>query len=76
MRTGQLLGEDPPQQSVMDLVLTLHKDMFTGLPGEPLLGAMGVLLLLSLVSGVVGCAIMADAQRSDRAVDHLLAHQP
>jgi uncharacterized iron-regulated membrane protein len=50
--------------------------MFTGPPGELLLGAMGVLLLLSQVSGVVGCAIMADAQRSDRAVDHLLAHQP
>jgi uncharacterized iron-regulated membrane protein len=53
MRTGLLLGEEPPQESVMDIVLTLHRDMFTGLPGELFLGAMGLLLVLSIVSGVV-----------------------
>jgi len=53
LRTAGLLGEEPPQQSVMDLVLTLHKDMFSGLPGELFLGAMGVVLVLSIVSGVV-----------------------
>jgi uncharacterized iron-regulated membrane protein len=52
-RTADLLGEEPEQQGVMDLVLTLHRDMFTGLPGELFLGAMGVLLVLSIVSGVV-----------------------
>lgn len=38
---------------VMEIILRLHKDMFAGLPGELFLGAMGVLFVLSLLSGVV-----------------------
>src|SRR5690606_25623178 len=38
---------------VMDFILQLHTDMFLGLPGMLFLGAMGVLLVLAIVSGVV-----------------------
>ena len=52
-RTTAILGEEMPHRDVMDIILTLHKDMFTGLPGELFLGAMGILLVVSIVSGVV-----------------------
>lgn len=52
-RTAAVLGEPEQGQGVMDLVLKLHKDMFAGLPGELFLGAMGVVFVLSIVSGVV-----------------------
>jgi uncharacterized iron-regulated membrane protein len=52
-RTAAVLGEEPPQQSVMDVVLRIHKDMFVGLPGELFLGVMGLVFALSIVSGVV-----------------------
>ena len=38
---------------VTDWLLELHTDMFLGLPGMFLLGAMGVLFVVALVSGVV-----------------------
>ena len=50
--TGAPLGP-APAGGVMDVLLQLHTDMFLGLPGMFLLGAMGALFLLSLVSGVV-----------------------
>ena len=37
----------------MDFVLTLHTDLFLGLPGMLFLGAMGFLFLVALVSGTV-----------------------
>ena len=37
----------------MSVILSLHVDLFAGLAGKLFLGAMGVLLLASLVSGVV-----------------------
>ena len=38
---------------VMDFLLTLHTDMFLGLPGELFLGAMGLLFVAAIVSGIV-----------------------
>lgn len=38
---------------IMDFILQLHTDLFLGLPGMLFLGAMGVLLVLAIVSGVV-----------------------
>jgi len=52
-RTAKLLGDEPPHMGVMDVILRIHRDMFTGLPGELFLGFMGLLLVLSIVSGVV-----------------------
>ncbi|NVD44539.1 PepSY-associated TM helix domain-containing protein [Qipengyuania atrilutea] len=50
--TGASLGP-APTNTVMDFLLQLHTDMFLGLPGMLLLGAMGVLFVLALISGVV-----------------------
>ncbi len=38
---------------VMEFLLQLHTDMFLGLPGMLFLGAMGLLLIVAVVSGVV-----------------------
>lgn len=38
---------------VMEFILQLHTDMFLGLPGMLFLGAMGLLLVVAVVSGVV-----------------------
>jgi len=53
MRTAAVLGQEPPHFGVMDIILKVHKDMFTGLPGELFLGFMGLLLVASIVSGIV-----------------------
>jgi len=55
--TGELL-HDPPnlheeQFSFMGLMLALHVDLFTGLPGQLFLGFMGFLFVVALISGVV-----------------------
>ena len=52
-RTTEVLGEEPPHQGVMEIVLRIHRDMFTGLPGELFLGAMGIVFVVSIVSGIV-----------------------
>jgi uncharacterized iron-regulated membrane protein len=52
-RTKAVLGEERPQRGVMDIILLLHKNMLLELPGELFLGAMGLLLVVSIVSGVV-----------------------
>lgn len=50
--TGSSLG--PVERGgIMDILLQLHTDMFLGLPGMLLLGVMGALFLVSLVTGVV-----------------------
>jgi uncharacterized iron-regulated membrane protein len=52
-RTGKLMTQEPPARGFMYLVTRLHTDLFTGLPGTLFLGAMGLLLIVALVSGVV-----------------------
>jgi uncharacterized iron-regulated membrane protein len=52
-RTGEFLHEYPLAQGPMYFMYRLHYDMFTGLPGTLFLGVMGLLLVISLVSGVV-----------------------
>ncbi|MGH8564295.1 MAG: PepSY-associated TM helix domain-containing protein [Gammaproteobacteria bacterium] len=54
-RSGDLLETWTPQdpQGFMDVVFRLHYDLYAGLPGTLFLGAMGLLLVVSLVSGAV-----------------------
>lgn len=52
-RTGEFLSAYPLSGGVMNVFLRLHVDMFMGLPGMLFLGFMGLLLVLSLVSGTV-----------------------
>lgn len=55
--TGQLLKDGPlaseEQLTFMGIMLALHVDWFTGLPGELFLGFMGLLFVVAIVSGVV-----------------------
>jgi uncharacterized iron-regulated membrane protein len=53
LRTAAPPVGDAPGHGVMDIVLDLHKDMLLGKAGEYFLGAMGLCLVLALVSGVV-----------------------
>ena len=50
--TGASLGP-APVNPVMDFILQLHTDMFLGLPGMLVLGGMGLLFVVALVSGTV-----------------------
>lgn len=50
--TGASLGPAPGNPP-MDFLLQLHTDMFLGLPGMWLLGAMGLLFVVALISGTV-----------------------
>lgn len=53
-RTGEHLNVYPLEQGgVMDVMERLHVDLYAGLKGTLFLGAMGVFLVASLVSGVV-----------------------
>ncbi|MFW6157296.1 MAG: PepSY-associated TM helix domain-containing protein [Balneolaceae bacterium] len=52
-RTGELLNDYPLGQGIMNTILRLHVDMFAGLPGTLFLGGMGLLLVVSIISGVV-----------------------
>ena len=49
---GEVIGP-APTGGVMEFILSLHVDLFLGLPGMLFLGAMGVLFVVALVSGVV-----------------------
>lgn len=54
--TGQVLKAPDPADlglSFMDVMLTLHRDMFAGLAGELFFGLMGLLFVIAIVSGVV-----------------------
>jgi uncharacterized iron-regulated membrane protein len=53
VRTGEFLSEYPLDQGFMNVMLRLHVDLFAGLPGTLFLGFMGLLLVVSLVSGAV-----------------------
>lgn len=56
-RTGKLLRDDPPfdqqPQTFIGLMLSLHIDLFMDLTGELFLGFMGLLFVISIISGVV-----------------------
>ncbi|MFT3855939.1 MAG: PepSY domain-containing protein [Ilumatobacteraceae bacterium] len=56
-RTGNLLKDEPPfeQQptSFMEVMFSLHTDLFAGISGELFLGLMGLLFVISTVSGIV-----------------------
>lgn len=52
-RTGAFLHAYPLRQGVMNFLFRLHYDLFAGVPGSLFLGAMGLCLVASIVSGVV-----------------------
>ena len=52
-RTAQVLGAPNFGTGVISFLFRLHVDMFMGLAGKLFLGLMGVLLVLSIVSGIV-----------------------
>jgi uncharacterized iron-regulated membrane protein len=52
-RTGKVLGQPPLDSGFMYVMLKLHVDLFAGLPGSLFLGAMGLLLLISTLTGLV-----------------------
>jgi uncharacterized iron-regulated membrane protein len=53
LTSGELVPPSDVGESVMEFILQLHTDMFLGLPGMLFLGAMGVLFVVSTISGVV-----------------------
>ncbi|WP_447970603.1 PepSY-associated TM helix domain-containing protein [Nitrospira sp. M1] len=52
-RTGKFIHDYPVNQGIMRILWRLHVDMFTGLPGTLFLGAMGLLFLAAIISGIV-----------------------
>ncbi|MCK8783164.1 PepSY domain-containing protein [Roseomonas sp. NAR14] len=52
-RTALVLDEPRDQEGFVWLMLRLHTDLFAGLPGKLFMGAMGLLFVLAIVSGVV-----------------------
>lgn len=50
--TGEILDE-PKDEGFMSIMLHLHTDMFAGIPGKLFLGLMGILFLISIISGIV-----------------------
>jgi uncharacterized iron-regulated membrane protein len=51
--SGKILEEAKPRRGLTFYLLKIHTDMFLGLPGGLFLGAMGLILLASLITGVV-----------------------
>ncbi|PZU11836.1 PepSY domain-containing protein [Sphingomonas sp.] len=52
-RTGAEIQTAPLDEGVMAFLLDLHAHLLLGLPGELFLGAIGIVFLVSVVSGVV-----------------------
>lgn len=56
-RTGALLERSQSMSAqrwqFMNVMLSVHRDLFAGLPGELFLGAMGLLFVVAIISGVV-----------------------
>lgn len=50
--TGEILGA-PKTDGLMHIILKLHTDMFLGIPGKLFLGVMGILFMISIISGIV-----------------------
>lgn len=53
LRQARLLDMPTARTGVMDIVYRLHVDLFAGLPGKLFLGAMGFLMAIAIVSGIV-----------------------
>ncbi|MDR2679096.1 MAG: PepSY domain-containing protein [Zoogloeaceae bacterium] len=53
LRDGWQFELRPPREGFLYVMMRLHLDMFAGLPGTLFLGAMGLLLLVSIASGIV-----------------------
>lgn len=52
-RSGTRLSGPPPNEGFMSWLLELHSSLSMGFPGELLLGVVGLVFMVSLVSGVV-----------------------
>lgn len=52
-RTAKVLAEPRFDEGFMYVMFKLHVDLFAGLPGTLFLGAMGLLLVAAIVSGIV-----------------------
>lgn len=52
-RTGAFLHAPPANEGLTNFFFKLHVELFAGLPGTLFLGAMGLLFLASIVSGIV-----------------------
>lgn len=52
-RTAEVLGEPDGTEGLMYIIFKLHVDLFADLPGKLFLGFMGLLLLVSIFSGLV-----------------------
>ncbi|MBR0784886.1 PepSY-associated TM helix domain-containing protein [Bradyrhizobium iriomotense] len=53
VRTGKALSADQPNEGFIYVMLRLHADLFAGIKGTLFLGGMGLLLAVSIVSGMV-----------------------
>lgn len=53
IRTGKALSVDQPNEGFLYIMLRLHTDLFAGIKGMLFLGGMGLLLTLSIISGMV-----------------------
>ncbi len=52
-RTAEVIGKPKFDEGFMHVMLQLHVSMFAGMAGTLFLGAMGLLLVVAIVSGVV-----------------------
>ncbi|HWV16926.1 MAG TPA: PepSY-associated TM helix domain-containing protein [Cellvibrio sp.] len=52
-RSGERIAAPPPNEGVMYFILDLHASLLMGLPGTLFLGFMGVVFVVSVVSGIV-----------------------
>jgi uncharacterized iron-regulated membrane protein len=52
-RSGELLRDTPLRSGFMLIMVKLHTDLFAGLAGSLFLGFMGLLFVVSVVSGIV-----------------------
>lgn len=53
VRTGKALSADQPNEGFIYVMLRLHADLFAGIKGTLFLGGMGLLLTVSILSGMV-----------------------
>jgi len=55
--TGEVLKQSKPfdgdGKSFLDIMLSLHRDLFAGLPGELFMGLMALLFVIAIASGAV-----------------------
>ncbi|WP_217362896.1 PepSY-associated TM helix domain-containing protein [Roseicella sp. DB1501] len=52
-RTAQVLAEPRDREGFIYWMFRLHADLFLGIPGKLFLGAMGILFVLAIVSGIM-----------------------